>query len=326
MAGFKVEVVEAAALDHKAYCRLQRAAFTELLAERGASDDFITPEFFRWKYCPPAGSTKIALVRQGDRIVASNGMYPVVIRSGSSRLKGWQSCDTATAPDSRRQGHFGSCLRALVAALGEDEVFFGFPNQNSMRGFLKLGWRENALVTAWITPLPIPSLGFTGRVTEVTRFGTGIDDLVEPFATEFSAMFERNAAYLNWRYADRPFADYNLLEHATRGATDGFAVVRREPVMGRWVTLVMELWADSAVAHRSLIRAIRRLAWRQRAPFLAMLCMGTAERPLRRAGFMPVPSRLLPKRQVLMGMGSGARSTALMKGPWRIQTGDWDAF
>ncbi len=88
----------------------------------------------------------------------------------------------------------------------------------------------------------------------------------------------------------------------------------------------MELWAESAAAHRELIRAIRRWAWRRRAPFLAILCAGTVKRPLPRAGFVPVPSSLLPKRQVLMGLGTGPRSSSLIRGRWRIQTGDWDAF
>ncbi len=213
MAGFKVEVIEASALDVEAYCRLQRAAFAELLAQRGVSDDFITPEFFRWKYRPPTGDARVAIVREGDRIVASNAMYPVTIHSRSSWLRGWQSCDTATAPENRRQGHFSTCLRALVPALGEDEVFFGFPNQSSMRGFLKLGWTENALVTTWVTPLPVPSQGSTGRVSEVARFDAGVDDLRDRLGAEASAILDRGAAYLNWRYTAHPFARYSLFEH-----------------------------------------------------------------------------------------------------------------
>jgi hypothetical protein len=326
LTGFEVEVVGAASLDYEAWCRLQRSAFAAFLEERGASDRFITPEFFRWKYSPPAGEAQIALVRDGDRIVAGNAMYPVIIHRGSSSLKGWQSCDTATVPEARRQGLFGSCLRALVAALGDDEVFFGFPNQNSMRGFRKLGWTENEVVTSWITPLPVPSLGAHGEVARVKRFVSAVDTIAERLGAEGFAMLDRSAAYLNWRYADRPFADYTLLVHDEHGEIGGFAVVCRAPALGRMVTLVMELWAASATANRALLRAIRTWAWRARAPFLAMLSTGRARRPGVAAGFLRVPSRLVPKRQVLMGMGTGNRSEALMKGPWSVQTGDWDAF
>ncbi|MGE5109066.1 MAG: hypothetical protein ACM3H8_16130, partial [Sphingobacteriales bacterium] len=57
-------------VDLDQYCLLHRTAFKELLDKQSVKADFITPEFFKWKYNTPAGKSKIAIIEKDERIVA----------------------------------------------------------------------------------------------------------------------------------------------------------------------------------------------------------------------------------------------------------------
>jgi hypothetical protein len=51
--------------------------------------------------------------------------------------------------------------------------------------------------------------------------------------------------------------------------------------------------------------------------------------PLRtavRSCLVPVPSRLLPKRQVLVVRSGDGTTTPFTAARWFVQTGDWDVF
>jgi hypothetical protein len=326
MTGASVEVVDARTLDYEAFTALQLEAFAALLSERGASNAHMKPAHFRWKFAPPTAVAKIAFVREGERMVATNAKLPMDVRRGGETIRGWQSCDTATALDARGKGYFSSCLDALVSALGSDEVFFGFPNQNSMRGFEKLGWRVNGAVTTWVGPAPLPSFAGDSEVVAVDRFDDSADTFAESLYADASPVLERSAEYLNWRYVECPSHLYERLVLPGASALRGFAVIRKAQALGRDVTLVMELWGRDTRAERILMRAVRKRASGQRT-HLVVLMNTTWSRTLGfTAGLFPLPLRLLPKKQLLMGMATGPRSRALLETPWRSQTGDWDAF
>ena len=72
-------LLDADALDYGAFVRLQKEAFEALLAKQKASDAFMTPEYFEWKFRPPARSGRIAVVRDGERYLTE------ALASGSDR-------------------------------------------------------------------------------------------------------------------------------------------------------------------------------------------------------------------------------------------------
>ena len=137
----------------------------------------------------------------------------------------------------------------------------------------------------------------------------------------------RDAAFLNWRYTAHPVHRYAAFEYRTGDAPEGVLVVREATVEGKRIALVMELWATTSAVERRLLAAARRWGRERRLRYLCLLsnCMTPLHAVL--AGVVPVPSRLLPKQQVLMGWDAGgANARVILQAPWRIQTGDWDAF
>lgn len=321
----EVTVAEPESLDLEEYAGLQRASYAELLAGTGM-ESALRPELYGWKYRTASGSGKVALVRDGGALVAANAMFPVEVGDGPTRAIAWQSCDTATHPSARGRGLFTRCITALREALPADALFFGFPNHNSIRGFEKLGWQLRADVRTFARPLPT---GATRRFHDVAP-AAGEDESLDAFADALCAAtgptVRRTAAYLRWRYATHPVNRYEAFVLRDGGAVRGLVVIRRATVRGRELAAVMEALGLDRSSTRRVLRFAS--AWAAERGLRWVVAMGTSLPVLdaARAGFLAVPRRALPKRQVLMGAAQGPAARSLWARDWNVQLGDWDAF
>lgn len=319
-----VELQRAGELDFEAYAAFQRRAFGDLLQRRGATDAHMTPDFYRWKYRPPHGEGRVVRVVRGGETLSSSAAFPLRVTYRGRSATAWHCVDVATSPEARRRGHFLTTLSRLGDTLGPDELLCAFPNERSIRSFLEVGCIEKAVVTTWI----VPSVRLIGkcdaRVRSVERFGTE-----HAGATTADAggrvVVDRTPDYLNWRYLDHPITDYRAFAYCDP-ACRGICVVRTATIMGRDLALVMELFGATTAVKAALLAHAGD--WAHGAGVGAMAFMTTAL-PLIlavRRSMVPVPSRLLPKRQVLVLRGTGDRVAPMTTASWLVQTGDWDVF
>ena len=75
-------------LDYNAFATLQRSAYTIMLSSFQVSCEYMTPAFYRWKFNPPSGPAKIALVFENKRMVSTNTLIPTVFRIGQKQIVG----------------------------------------------------------------------------------------------------------------------------------------------------------------------------------------------------------------------------------------------
>lgn len=319
-----IEVVDSTQLDYEAFTQLEKVAFAELFAKT-KSEDLMSPTRFQWKHSPPAGRGKIAVVYEGSKLVAANAMFPLLVRLHDAEIMGWQSCDTATLPEARGKGYFLKCLKGLQDVLGPDEFFFGFPNKNSVSGFYKVGWTEICEVTTWARLVGPFLVKEQQCVVEIDDFPDQQDTLGKRVAAMGHAMLDRSAAYMRWRYCKHPNFQYTKLAFRDGRELLGTAVFRTGSVMGHRCAILMELLGVSSSVEYSLLRAIIRRVRKLKLPIIFGMNTNPRFRASVLAGFLPLPKRLLPKRQVLMGQGNGA-ATSLLDCSWLVQTGDWDAL
>lgn len=319
----EVAVVGPRGLDFGAYAQLQQESYAALLSEAGVTGH-LTAEYFRWKYATDAGEARVAVARGGGRLLAATGMIPQRVSDGGPPVRVWQPVDAATHPDARGRGLWSRCIGALRDDLGDEYVFFGFPNRYAIGGWRKLGWTLNASVDTFVRPFPA---GRTASFADVVpQAGNDLDAFAARHAAAAGPAVVRDSAYHRWRYATHPVHRYESFVLRPDADVRGLVVLRRAAVGARQVACVMEAAALDAPGERRLLAFAA--AWaRERGVSLAV-AMGTRTGALGalRAGFVRAPRMLLPKKQVLMGAARGAGPESLWARRWNVQLGDWDAF
>lgn len=311
-------------LDFDEYARLQAESYAELLARNGVAP-YLTPRYYAWKYRPLTGTARVAIVRDAGRLVAANAMFPAVVADGVDRAIAWQSCDTATHPSARGRGLFSRCIEALRASLRDENVFFGFPNASSIGGFRKLGWEVRADVDTYVRPVMFGTMRPHPGIRP-TREGDDVGTLAAHVCAATGPTIMRDEAYLQWRYARHPVHRYESFVADDGAGPHGLLVVRTADVGGRRVAAVMEALAPE---ERTVVRLLRYArTWARERGARAAVCLATtlSAGAALRAGFVRVPRRLLPKRQVLMGAACGQAAERIWSRRWNVQLGDWDAF
>lgn len=324
MSGPSVDLRDASDLDLEEYAAFQRRAYRDLLARRGASDAHMTAAFYRWKYQPPIGSARIARVVADGRTLSSSAMLPLELSIDGRRLTGWHALDVGTVPEARGRGLFLATLRSLVDSVPDGDVFFAFPNEASIPSFRKLGCIENTILTTWIGPVFRPVARSCSGISRVDRFGLEHEALAAYLDPRRPCVIRR-PDYLNWRYTDHPLNDYTAFVAGAK-PTNGFCVVRRARVMGRDLALVMELAGISGGTQRALLAHAASWARSEGLRLMAMMSTTVPAIASLRSMLAPVPSRLLPKRQVLVIRGKTENRASSAAPRWSLSTGDWDVF
>lgn len=305
-------------VDKDAYCRVQQTAFAEIYAKNAIPIERLDRAFLEWKYAPPEGRARIALVTHGDELVASNAMFPLRVVHGTRQERVWQSCDTATTPAARGKGYFKKCVTALRDSLERGETFFGYPNENSKKGFEGIGWNVAAEIPFRARPvLWGASVGVD--IVQVADFGASQDDFARAFAAVEAPMIERSAAYLNWRYTRHPFYRYEKYHCVHDGRIRGLLVLNHAIVREKQVMVVMEFLASDARAAKAMLARAVQSARASKCSVL--LAIGNRPVPT----LMRLPKMLVPKQQLLMGQKIGPPHGPMGE-PWLVQAGDWDVF
>ena len=332
-----VTVVDRNNLDISAYVKLQKAAFGAILKAAKASDAYMKPEYYRWKFNPPAGLGRSAVVYENGELAASVTMIPQTIRFGGKSFRGWLFGDVATHPDFRGRGLFDLCLKGLETCYEENDFIYGLPNRNSIPGFIKVGWRLLTGVTTWFHPMPALFRHVSGDNPRIHEIATvpekKMDAYAEALVSEGRPMVVRNARYMKWRYFDHPFYHYSMLvfsdgsDPLAPGAHwRGMTVFRKASVKGRNWFIPMEIRGETPSVIRALLFAAMEKAGVKPGEGGMMLNTGIGLPTGLLSGFLPAPGKLMPKQQVLMGVSKGEASDVLYNDKWLIQTGDWDVF
>ncbi len=181
---------------------------------------------FEWKHLRNVFGRSIALVGEADgRLVGLRAFMHWRFEGPAGERLAVRAVDTATAPGAQRTGVFSELTReALRAAEGEGVDFvFNTPNEKSLPGYLKMGWRT---VTRW--PVRVRArrpARFAWAMARGRREAGGPVEPGEGPARTAAAAFRdervlglmgelsaprgplataRTAAYLRWRYGEAP--------------------------------------------------------------------------------------------------------------------------
>ncbi|WP_424978514.1 hypothetical protein [Leisingera sp. S232] len=181
-------------------------------------------------------AAKTYMLRQQGQLVAVAILLPFVLKQQADLQPSYMVGFINVHPDKR-----GAGLRLMRQFLGEDHYLCGTPNSPKLvplygrfgthqqtpliRHFRPL--RPGALLAKKLqlsaavgTPvdllwklagnLKLPNKTGTGSVQEIPRFDKRSDQLWQHIKEDFDLVFTRDAALLNWRYAEFPIPGYRL--------------------------------------------------------------------------------------------------------------------
>jgi GNAT superfamily N-acetyltransferase len=303
-------------------------------------------EFFRWKHLEnPFGRSFMLVAEDAGRLVGLRAFLRWRFEHEGGVVTAARAVDTATHPDHQGRGIFTRLtLAALDALRGDVDVIFNTPNDKSLPGYLKMGWRVLGVVPVQI------------GVRRPIRFARGLrsigdrsesDARIEVSAVTAAEALEdgeaaasllrghqagsgrlstpRDVGFLRWRYGSAPLLDYRAVRIVGEGRLRGIALFRAR-MRGR---LREASVADVVVAPgdvRTAARLLREIGRASRVDHVT--CSFAAGSDPARAALR---SGFLPSRRVATVVVNDLRPEPGAPDPqrletWRFTLGDLEVF
>lgn len=274
-----------------------------------------------------AGDAPYLIVREGPTVIAACPLLPVRVSIRGLDAEGAWSGDPLVVAERQRQGLGESLLRAWDRQSG---VALAAGLSDGTRYLLeKLRWAKPVVLPCVVKPLsrralrrptwPLPinrlvsalALPFVRVVARarpmreevevVRRFDRDMDRLWERVAPQLDLAVRRDAAYLNWKFAEAPHVRYSVAVLRRDGEPHGYAVYRhlREP-QGR-VTQIVDFLVDPADERglKTLLRWVDREAQAEDSDKIRCYVQHAKfRRVLRRSGYFVVKSSVLLSAKV----------------------------
>jgi GNAT superfamily N-acetyltransferase len=295
-------------------------------------------EFFRWKHLEnPFGSSFLLVGEAEGRIVGLRAFLRWRFRAGHRTIRAVRAVDTATHPSFQGRGMFRALTTAALEVLaGEADLIFNTPNEKSLPGYLKMGWRLVGRLPVLLRPkrpLRVAAAATgrrmakgSGHVHALTAAEALADEkalrvLLDRAETGGNRLrTAREPEYLHWRYADAPLLDYR----AVTAGDEGLAIFRVRPRSGLLEATISELLVpvDDVSGARALLREVSRIA-----PVDHLTCAfphgSTVARASRWSGFLPAPRRIT---LVARTLGDDLGFDLFDRRSWALSLGDLEVF
>lgn len=268
-----------------------------------------SPEFFRWKHLEnPFGESLMLVAEEDRRIIGLRAFMRWRFRAGDRTIPAARPVDTATHPDAQGRGVFSRLTKEGLAALeGSASLLFNTPNEKSLPGYLKMGWRKVGSIpisvkirrpARFLTRIRSVRRGAAPRepqpriaadpAGEILAEGAAMSRLLEESPPSPGLSTPRSLDYLRWRYGAAPLLGYRAVLREEGGEPAGLAIFRVRPRGSLWEATIAEVLARDPGVTRRLLRDVARSV-----PVDILTCHVPSGSPARReparAGFLPAP-------------------------------------
>jgi GNAT superfamily N-acetyltransferase len=326
-----------------------KAAVTALYHRvRGANAEALLQRW-EWQYESnpnlPDGKPVIWLLRLDGEVIGQFATMPVKLVVNGREIDAAWGMDVMITPDHQRGGLgrmlFETWDRNTGASIG-----LGLTDASAGL-FKKLNWGDMGRVPRLIKPFSVRAAGtptrivdrvsrafrrmsarlrpIDGDVRRVRRFDDGVTRLWERVGPRFAFAVRRDAAYLNWKFADAPHLKYVCATSERDGETRGYVVIRHVEQEDLRVTILADFLADPAdpAAFLALLRWIDREALAARSDLVRVFTTHAGfQRIFRSAGYLDRDPgmRFVAKVNAFDAPASYYESSA----DWLVTVGDSD--
>ena len=286
-----------------------------------------SPEFFWWKHHEnPFGRSLMIVAEKDGEIIGLRAFMRWEFCTAERNYRAVRAVDTATDPRFQGQGIFTRLTLEAIDHLGSEADFiFNTPNNKSMPGYLKMGWKEVGRVPIHVRltrPFALAKhVLFPPR--DLRQGGEEAGAALLEWTGDLSYGGEgrlataKSRAFLDWRYGRAPSLKYRAVRENDNIA---FFRVRRR---GRLLeATIADMIARSNQATVSLLRRVRSAA---SADYVAThFPAGLAPSAARgRAGFVRVPVGPL---LVTRALKAKVEPDPARLDSWSLSLGDLEVF
>jgi hypothetical protein len=270
---------------------------------------------WRWQHeRAPEGPASIQLLDDDGVLAGHLAHVPFALWVDGRRLRVARGSDTMVRAEYRRRGAMRTLVEGFLASAHGCDVRLSFPNHLAVNLMQRHGGGKLlGRLPKWVRLLGAsPELGPAGApagvlgalfgrlmaprrsplpVAPIDEIGPELDRLADESASFARCVRVRDAAYVRWRWRDRPGAAWTLTGARDGERLRGFAVLAAtDSASDRRGRIVDLLAADPAALRSLLLDAVERLV---AAGCRRVVCelqdpRPWARRQLLRAGFLPL--------------------------------------
>ncbi len=192
-----------------------------LKASLGEQDLPLSEEIWSYKHVTnPFGRSVVMVAEENKTIIGVRAFMRWQWKLGGKVYNTFRAVDTATHPEHQGRGVFKKLtLKAVeVAQENGDQFIFNTPNEQSMPGYLKMGWEQVDKLKVALRP----SYKSFWKITETNAdYSINLNcssEKVEKLCDEWNKKYEnskslftpKSALFLNWRYENNPLQQYEV--------------------------------------------------------------------------------------------------------------------
>ena len=289
-----------------------------------------------------AKTNMIYYAMYNNNVAAIYTAMPVLFRINGGIYKALQSIDTITDISHRGKGLFPKLASKLYTDASENnfELVYGFPNENSAPGFFKkLNWLAYGEAPFMMKPFnisyfikkalnrnkikdfnsnsiniimpPLKAIGKNKTLKQIHHFNESYDLIWQKTAANIGVSVDRTAAYMNWRYIDKPDEVYYNYGLYIDGKLEGVVVFTVKIKHGGTIGYIMELIYNSDIPStgKLLLKSVSELF--KKAKVDAALAWSLPHsfnyQCFRKSGYFNLPVRFRPQH-LFLGVRSFSNS------------------
>ena len=270
---------------------------------------------FTWKHIDnPAGHTifSYAMDTKKNIVISLIGVSPRYFWYNGMRYLCHEAVDASTRPEYGRMGLFSGLFRICLETGGKrgGNYTYGFPNFNSIRGFLKVGFENIGGISMLLKPRKYLKLGWTLLARRRSALSSYKPIYLENKANEFEKQCmpgiadilsdghhagnflygDRDVELIRWRFFRRPgFTYFPVL------ISGGFAIVNMGMRAGLREAKIIEVVLSNGNQPRKIFKELLKKIYNDLKPDILSTYVSNDHRYYRlfaKNGFIRVPSRI----------------------------------
>lgn len=188
----------------------------------------ITEKFWLWKHEQNAfGPSFVLLAQENEDIIGVRAFMQWHWTWNGTTYKAIRAVDTATDPKHQGKGIFKKLTLQQVEKCKQQGIHFVFntPNDQSMPGYIKMGWQKQGRMPLKLKLIRPISLGYS-KLFDKTKYSASVNEDLSPpqhWDSNILDLFNNyhptqtqklrtsiSADYISWRYAQNPLFRYNF--------------------------------------------------------------------------------------------------------------------